>query len=329
MNRIEPSKSSRATCRTCKTKIDKGVARLGVETEFNMGGETVTSLKWHHLSCGMDKMPDAVLTAEIIPEVTSRGKPLRITDEDLERIEEFKEKYNKSGMAVIGLSEIDEPDKTVNLRAIILRAMAASTRENPEGDEEWGRTVYVIDDGYRSRLNLWGEHANVELQRDDEIVVLQAHSYLGGNDKIQFHVYEDAELLVNPSEEDIEEHSEGIELYISDAWKRPTGEPAEFTIAPSGRASCGVCEKKIAKGDLKVVKPGYIEIDRGDRKMTVSGARSFHPACVIDDEHGMEVLHEACSRLTLDQLSDHHEALDHLYQQLPKSAAKEILKSLL
>ncbi len=58
-NVIEESKSSRATCRSCKQKIDKGVLRFGEETP-NAFNEGETSYFWHHLTCAAGKKPALV-----------------------------------------------------------------------------------------------------------------------------------------------------------------------------------------------------------------------------------------------------------------------------
>ena len=55
-NVIEESKSSRATCRTCRQKIDKGVLRFGEETP-NQFNEGEVSHFWHHLTCAAKKKP--------------------------------------------------------------------------------------------------------------------------------------------------------------------------------------------------------------------------------------------------------------------------------
>ncbi len=61
-NVIEESKSSRATCRTCRQKIDKGVLRFGEETP-NQFNEGETSYFWHHLTCAAGKKPALVKEA--------------------------------------------------------------------------------------------------------------------------------------------------------------------------------------------------------------------------------------------------------------------------
>lgn len=54
-NHIEEAKSGRASCRTCKKTIDKGVLRLGIEAA-NSFGDT-PSMQWHHLMCAATKLP--------------------------------------------------------------------------------------------------------------------------------------------------------------------------------------------------------------------------------------------------------------------------------
>ena len=60
---IEEAKSGRATCRTCREKIDKGALRFGHETKnaFDPGGPP--SYMWHHLMCGAKRHPLEVTTA--------------------------------------------------------------------------------------------------------------------------------------------------------------------------------------------------------------------------------------------------------------------------
>lgn len=60
---IEESKSNRATCRTCKQKIDKGVLRFGEETVNTFSSDGGSSYFWHHLECAAGKVPAKVKTA--------------------------------------------------------------------------------------------------------------------------------------------------------------------------------------------------------------------------------------------------------------------------
>ncbi len=50
--RVETAKSSRATCRTCGDKIEKGTLRLGEPNEF----EGNVSYRWHHLACAAGRI---------------------------------------------------------------------------------------------------------------------------------------------------------------------------------------------------------------------------------------------------------------------------------
>ena len=51
---IEPAKSGRASCRTCRSPIAKGELRLGVEVP-NAFSEGELTYQWHHLLCGAKK----------------------------------------------------------------------------------------------------------------------------------------------------------------------------------------------------------------------------------------------------------------------------------
>lgn len=59
---IEPAKSGRAKCRSCKKAIEKGALRLGEETldPFGSGGTTHV---WHHVECAAEKKPDELKAA--------------------------------------------------------------------------------------------------------------------------------------------------------------------------------------------------------------------------------------------------------------------------
>lgn len=59
---IEPAKSGRAKCRSCKKAIEKGSLRLGEEIldPFGSGGTTHV---WHHVDCAAEKKPDELKAA--------------------------------------------------------------------------------------------------------------------------------------------------------------------------------------------------------------------------------------------------------------------------
>ena len=58
---IEEAKSGRATCRTCREKIDKGVLRFGAETPNAFGDGP--SYQWHHLTCAANAFAPKVIEA--------------------------------------------------------------------------------------------------------------------------------------------------------------------------------------------------------------------------------------------------------------------------
>jgi ribosomal protein L37AE/L43A len=62
-NIIEESKSNRATCRTCKSKIDKAVLRFGEEVPNSFDPEGGAAHVWHHLECAAGRMPAKVQEA--------------------------------------------------------------------------------------------------------------------------------------------------------------------------------------------------------------------------------------------------------------------------
>src|SRR4051812_36630986 len=54
-NMIEEAKSSRATCRTCRQKIEKGTLRFGEETPNQFDADGGGSYFLHHLLCAAQK----------------------------------------------------------------------------------------------------------------------------------------------------------------------------------------------------------------------------------------------------------------------------------
>ncbi|MFO0724027.1 MAG: hypothetical protein U1E65_09610 [Myxococcota bacterium] len=59
---IEPAKSGRASCRTCRKPIAKGELRFGEETP-NAFAEGEPSFVWHHLECAAKKRPNELKSA--------------------------------------------------------------------------------------------------------------------------------------------------------------------------------------------------------------------------------------------------------------------------
>lgn len=60
---IEEAKSSRAACRTCREKIEKGLLRFGEEVPNQFDPDGGTTHQWHHLACAAGRFPAKVTAA--------------------------------------------------------------------------------------------------------------------------------------------------------------------------------------------------------------------------------------------------------------------------
>jgi len=60
---IEQAKSSRASCRVCRAKIEKGELRFGEETPNAFSSDGGSSYFWHHLACAAKKKPNQLKAA--------------------------------------------------------------------------------------------------------------------------------------------------------------------------------------------------------------------------------------------------------------------------
>jgi hypothetical protein len=305
MNIIELSKSSRATCRNCKTKIDKGKPRLGEEYEFSMGSSVRTGIRWFHLDCAISDSPDMVVQAEITME---------LPEDVAKTIEDLKKRGMQTAFAVKGYSDIREDDSKVNVRATVLRPMQSKLDIDEDGVEHNSRTVYIVENEEKGKFVLWDEHCDNEIKKQDEIVVINGYPALGSDEKVSIHVTKDSKLYVNPNEEDLMTGVPKIDLFTSTSWKKPKGENCRFEYAKSGRAVCSHCEKKIAKAELKITKPEWGEDEDSGRFYPSS--ISFHVRCVIDVEFGEEIVHEAITRLTPQLIEENKETLSDLRAKL-------------
>ena len=63
-NVLEPSKSSRAMCRSCRQPIAKGELRFGEETVNRFADPGAVALQWHHIACAAKKKPNQL--AEVL-----------------------------------------------------------------------------------------------------------------------------------------------------------------------------------------------------------------------------------------------------------------------
>ncbi|MHA2250988.1 MAG: hypothetical protein ACXAD7_11535 [Candidatus Kariarchaeaceae archaeon] len=318
MNTIELAKSGRSSCRSCKQKIEKDDPRLGVEIEMTRGENTFTAKQWHHLDCAIDKLPEEVIIADI---------ETVLPDDYLDKLEKLKEKLNKSGFTVIGISELEEPNVTVNTQATILRPMNKRVMNDYNDEEREGRTIYVEHEEQRRKIILWGDFLESILKKNDTIVVINGITNIGADEKIQVNTTTNSRVLINPAPEELEKYSGNIELYMSNSWSRPSGTKVLFEYAKSARAICPICENKIDKGILKLVKPAWRENEKTKRRY--SGNYSFHVICAIEDEHGEELIHEALTRVTPDLFNENHDIFIELNDHLPQYEGKNILDQLL
>ena len=132
--------------------------------------------------------------------------------------------------------------------------------------------------------------------------------------------------MINPTEDELGE-MESVEVFTAESWERPQGEFARFEFAKSSRAKCRVCDEKIEKGELKLVKPVWGKDEKNDR--TFPSLQSFHTSCGLDDENGPDLIREAVTKLTTDILTESKVNLVELYETLPEIGAKSDLKKLL
>ncbi len=319
MNVIELSKSSRAGCRFCKTKINKGEPRLGEEYEFSMGGSIRTGMRWFHLQCAIDNFPDLVIHADVSDKIPA---------EVLEILEGVKKKGLRSAFAIQGISEIQNEDISVNAKGTILKVMKSKLDIDESGNEHQSRTIYAEDDNNRRKIVLWNEHTELDLKKNDEIVILKGLSKLGSDEKIMVYATDESKVLINPKEEDLEEDIPNLELYTSEEWTKPRGKFSIFELAKSGRAACNVCDEKINKAELKIIKPGWGENE--DTKQRYPSSNSYHIWCAIEDEHGTEILREALTRLTPELIVSNKNLLSDLQIQVKDEIKlSEILNQLL
>ena len=69
---IEPAKSGRASCRTCREPIAKGELRLGEEVPNTFSDSGEATHVWHHLACAAVGVIDEELDGHVHPAVVGR-----------------------------------------------------------------------------------------------------------------------------------------------------------------------------------------------------------------------------------------------------------------
>jgi hypothetical protein len=122
-----------------------------------------------------------------------------------------------------------------------------------------------------------------------------------------------------------EQYASGDMPYLSKAWNRPRDKFVELEYAKTARAVCLVCEKGIAKGELKLMKPFWSE--KNEQGNSYPSKQSCHLNCAIKDEHGEEMVTEVVSRLSKNDVASYKEYLKELLATLPETKAKELLEN--
>jgi hypothetical protein len=317
MNTIEMAKSSRSSCRTCKEKIEKLEPRLGVEQEMRQGDRSFTAMRWHHLECAMDSLPEEVSQAEINAE---------LSEDLIEKIDKIRDKQTESSFDIKGIAELTQSGISVNTEAVVLRALKTRKTIDKEKNEMKSRTIYVEDSEQKRKVVVHGENTAINVGKGDHIVIIGGKTSIGSDEKIQVIADVSSQILINPKPDQLAQFSE-VKIFVASGWSRPTGSKVEFEYAKSARATCPTCNKKIPKSELKIVKPEWMENEQ--TKRNYPGSFSYHVMCALDDEHGEDILCEAISRLSPELLLENRELLTKLQANIPESQAKDLLMKLL
>ncbi|RMG25071.1 MAG: hypothetical protein D6732_22765 [Methanobacteriota archaeon] len=310
---IELAKSGRATCRTCKGKIEKDTPRVGVENVFRKDGKEYISYKWHHFDCALSKIPEIVAEADGY-EILSR--------EDRKRFDELIESLNRSPTDFIPINEVSIDHPRGNFVGHVVRVFGSRDLETPDGEVREGRIVQLQNADRRVKIIVW--ETKREITKGDTMYIINGEVMIGedGNPVIHVGLAEGSHFSLNDKPK-----IKIVEKFISNAWERPPKKVCKFTLAKSSRATCPVCEEPIAKGSVKVIQP--IWITNEDSNANFAGDRSFHPVCVEKAEHGKEIMLEAITHLTLNDLESHDSFLRQLLDQLESLELKSTLQQVL
>ena len=310
---FENAKSNRSTCKICSEKIAKGEIRFGLETSFNRGGTLLINHKWHHFDCAMTKYKRKIAKISDLSPLDRLQKEIVLKIKEKNKVSDFQPK---------NISELTGDDAIVNVEGRILRSTKPRELEKPNGEFEQGRVLYVIDKlDKRGKVVLWKD-LDTHLDNADKIIIINGMTVIGNDESVEVHHEGESKLYINEEPEVIL----GIEKYMSQAWSRPLESQAVFTIAPSSRATCVICEKGIKKGELKLVKPvwGINEVTE-DR---YPGMQSLHLNCSNEDEHSGELLKEAISCLNPQIVNENRGTLNEFAEKIKDEEAKNQLGEL-
>lgn len=313
---IEESKSARAACKICKDKIPKGVPRFGKETIFKQGDKEYSSFRWHHFDCAIKKFPNELMLAEM---------NIELSDEYQKSFDELLKGANTSAFEVKRFHEFTDPNRKVNFIGNVARVLGVKEEDDNKGNKKMRRSVFIREKEGSCKLFLWEPHTSVPVGKGDSIVVIDCETQLSSSDKIEFHTTESSIVLLNPTDAEIAAQTNSVEIFEANTWNRPSGKPVEFEYAKSSRAKCKICDGKILKGDMKVVKPLWVE----SNEKRFPGVESLHVKCAPQDLNGEDLIHEAITRLTPDIVSSEKKLLTELRNILPDIKARQILDKLL
>ncbi|MFT5356213.1 MAG: hypothetical protein ACI9KE_003436 [Polyangiales bacterium] len=243
MDMIEASKSSRAACRQCGAKIQKGELRFGEEFESEYG----TSHRWYHLPCAAKKLP-ALLKKTLEGydgEVENREELLASTD--------AKPVVVQTTVAVVATlpkepktnDKIEEAKSSRSkCRQCGEKIEKGTQRFGEEFESEYGLSFrwYHLPCAAKKLPALFGNtlgHHEGKVDNREELLAL-----LGDGD-------DSAPQEILPDYPDV-------------------------SMAPTSRASCIQCREKIEKGAQRIA----VEIDLEIRGRMSRGAGYMHAPCV-------------------------------------------------
>ncbi|MHA2328412.1 MAG: hypothetical protein ACXACR_07815 [Candidatus Hodarchaeales archaeon] len=116
---IEPSKSSRGSCRTCEKKIEKGILRVAepnlVELE---DGRKFFSHRFHHIKCFLESSSDMNLVFQELILLSSQRNS--ISESDIEVITEELQEYLSADVTAAGVLSLitEDPIKVKSLEKL-------------------------------------------------------------------------------------------------------------------------------------------------------------------------------------------------------------------
>ncbi len=293
-DKFELAKSNRSTCKKCKEKIMKDVVRFGEESVFVRDGNEIRSFRWYHFDCALDKFKERVLEVE-------EGNEL-LNEEQTKELTDMRNKLGASEFDFKSIADLSGDEGIANIKGSILRVMNPRDLTNTKGEVQTGRIVYVEDEhGNRGKAVVFSD---LDLKKASPILMVNCHVRLGGDDKAEVVEGPKTKIYFDKSKVNVTVTTK----YISQAWERPKNIFCVFEIAPTSRASCVICEERITKGDLKLIKAVWGENEK--TKAKYPRKNSYHPICALEDDDAEEFIYEAVTRLSPDFISENLDELN-------------------